>query len=116
VLVAAFAGVMVTGSRVDPLWQPLESQHGPVYTGLVVSGLIAAIVLTASAIVIGALRLFLRWHRRRWEADPLLNCPHCRAMLSPSPLVVAARRCPSCRQRVLAEPEPSGVVTNGPVG
>ena len=43
----------------------------------------------------------------------LLRCPHCRSELGTVFQAVASRRCPKCRARGLADPEPAPVPSEG---
>jgi uncharacterized protein (DUF983 family) len=115
---AVFVGLIIPGRHLDQLLQSLEDRDGPVRAALVLSGVLAAAGVVASVILIGGLRLVVWRDRKRREADPVLNCPHCRAGLGPSAQIVASRRCPACYRRVLAEPEPAavGVAGGEPVG
>ncbi len=103
----------VVAGQFNQFWQPIEDRHGAVWAAVAVSGAITAVVLGAAGVVILSTRWVLRLLEKRQAADPLLNCPHCQAALSPSRLVIANRRCPKCRVRVLADPEPIGVTNEG---
>jgi hypothetical protein len=115
-MLAGFAGFCVVVGTFDPhrFWAGFEQRHGLLKTAFVQAGL--AVVWTAAGVGFMAAGFFVLDRRRRKlrAADPLLNCPHCRAALTSASLVIASRRCPGCLQRVLAEPD--GVATDAPVG
>ena len=94
-----------------------EQRYG-VMTAVVLEAVVAAVVI--SVWVLGSFGIGIvgqRWVGRQRErkraAEPALNCPHCRAGLLSVPLIVAGRRCPECRARVLADPEPTPVASEG---
>jgi hypothetical protein len=94
-----------------------EQRYG-VMTAVVIEAVVASVMI--SVWVLGSFGvgiIGLRWVGRRAQreraAEPALNCPHCRAELLPVPVIVAGRRCPKCRARVLADPEPSPVASEG---
>jgi hypothetical protein len=78
--------------------------------------LFAATLLCGWGLVIGTIGVFcLRWTARRQmrkrAAELVLNCPHCHIVLVGESQVIASQRCPSCRKRVLADPEPALTAT-----
>lgn len=103
VLIAAPFGVFALGNP-EEVSNAVESRHGAVAAAAVASVLISAWVLGLFGIMCVGVRWLTRRHERRRAADPVLNCPHCRAGLLPPEWAVASRRCPACRRPVLADP------------
>src|SRR5262249_2837083 len=102
VLMAGF--LLVNPSQ---LWTTLEQRCGKVVAAILAFAVVTGCLFVQFGIAIAGARWVARRHRRKQEAEPLLNCPHCREVLSPARLVVASKRCPACRRRVLDDPEPA---------
>jgi hypothetical protein len=85
----------------------LEPRYGELTATVIAATLMVGWAVGVLVVAILGLSFFSRRQRKRRAADPVLNCPRCRADLAPVPHVVASGRCPSCHARVLADPEPA---------
>jgi hypothetical protein len=113
-LVVMFAvplGFSVIGP--DRLWNSFEERYGIMAGALLVLGILCGWGVVVAGLALAALRWAARRRERMRQAEPALNCPHCKAALCAMPQIVASRRCPSCRRRVLAEPESQTVASEG---
>ncbi len=109
------AVLSLVATKPEQLLETLVARYGLPTGALIVGAVYGGCVLVLAAVSILSLR-WLKWrHMREWAAIPVLNCPHCREKLLPAHPVTATQRCPSCRNRVLANPnaEPQLVVTEG---
>jgi hypothetical protein len=99
--------IVYTAANPNQLWTTFEQRYGVVIGTTLAFALLGGYGLAQIVIGVTWIRWVERRHKRKRAAEPLLNCPHCREGLSPARLVIASRRCPKCRARVLAEPEPA---------
>lgn len=79
--------------------------HGPVTGTIIVSVTLSVCILGFFGVGLLGLYWLKRQYLRKWDAVPILNCPHCRGRLFEASQIIASRRCPSCSKRVLANPE-----------
>lgn len=105
----AVPGGLATFVNPDRIVAALEPRHGALVAAII--GAAVMFVWTAGlfAVALGGMWYFSRRQHKRRAADPVLTCPSCRSELGMPFQVVATRRCPGCRRRVLADPEPVGV-------
>jgi uncharacterized RDD family membrane protein YckC len=108
VLVAAPAGLHWL-VRPDQTIAALEPRYDALTAAVIVFALMFGWVVGLIVVAVGGIWFFSSRRRNRREADPVLNCPHCRTELGLAFLAVATRRCPECRRRALADPAPVGV-------
>jgi hypothetical protein len=110
-MVGGFAGFLsLIASVPNPqrLWFDFENRYGLMATVAVQVGLAVVLTGTIAGLFAAGLYFIGRRKRKLREADPLLTCPHCRAALTSSGLIIATKRCPNCRCRVLADVDGSG--------
>ncbi|MCI0705098.1 MAG: hypothetical protein L0241_28895, partial [Planctomycetia bacterium] len=112
-LMMVVTGYFVAYAGLDPVgrWKTFEQRHGGVIAAILMTALIAGYCYSGIALVIVTARLLAYRHKKRREAEPVLNCPHCHEELSPGRHVVASQRCPACRKRVLANPNTEPVAS-----
>lgn len=110
-LLLAMLAVPSVFAQPDRYWPAFEARYGILNGTLILTGLICGWVVLAGAICIVSLRWVVRRQARRRAAEPVLNCPHCKTALVHGPVVIASRRCPSCRERVLTDPNPVPVAS-----
>jgi hypothetical protein len=106
VMVAAPGGLYFI--QPDRTAAALEPRHGELTAAVIAAALMAGWGVCVLVVAILGMCFFSRRQRKRRAAYPVLDCPRCRADLTPVHHVIASRRCPSCRSRVLADPEPVG--------
>jgi hypothetical protein len=91
----------------DRIAAALEPRYGELTATVIEAAFLFGWVLGVLVVALLGLGFFSRRQRKRRAADPVLNCSRCRADLTPVHHVIASRRCPSCRSRVLSDPEPA---------
>jgi hypothetical protein len=108
ILVAIPVGIS-TLVRHDWLATALEPRYGEPAAAVIASSLLLGWVVALVAVAGGVMWFATRRQRKRREADPVLRCRRCDSELGVIFQAVATQRCPKCRARVLADPEPVGV-------
>src|SRR5207244_2677098 len=104
---------LYTFANPDRIATALEPRYGAVGAAVIGSALMFGWVVGLIAVGASGVWFFSRRQRKRREADPLLSCRHCGSELGMTFQAVASRRCPKCRARVLADPEPAPAASAG---